>query len=801
VRLLDELGQDARFGIRMWLRHPVFAGAAVLTLALATGATTAIYSVLDAAVLRPLPFAEPDRLVQLFGRNWREQRGVPDPLTGPVNYTELDAYRAETSTVERFAGYTTGVRHLAIGSASPARLNSVNADVELFAVLKAEPLLGRTFRPGDALEVAVISERVWRERFGADRSLPGKPISLEGRAFTVVGVMPERFQFPYRGTVVSAALPEPRTDVWIPLEQRRGRLNVVARLKPGVTPEAAGADLRVIAARIEQQQQRPGMQIRVGVRLQALGDVVSAPVRRSLWMLFAAVTLVLAAACANVANLLLARMSVRAREVVTRAALGASQARLARQFMVESLCLGLAGGAGGVAVAWWGSSVLARMAQSRIPRAHEISLDWQAFAFLLAVCAGTAMLFGTAPAFFAARTNAHVITKESGGGATMGRRFASLRDALVIVEVTLAFVLACAASVVMREVVRLRHVDTGMATNRVAVLSLTPRVTARDYQALEDRVGNLPNVRAAGFIQMVPLQNWGWEADFSIRGRAPDPGVRRTTELRYVTPGYFRAMGIRVLRGRGFSAADTADSPVVVVVNDTLARRYFPGQDPVGTVLDRGTIVGVIADVKNVRLDRDPAPELYYAAAQNIAMTSDLGMSLAVQTDGAPEAIIPSVRDAVAEVRPGLAIFNARTMEQVVDDSIADLHLYRWLIGLFASLALLLAAVGLFGVISYMAVARTREFAIRMALGSRGGALAGLVMKKSVILASLGTALGVSATVLLSGVLEQLPIGGAPDAASYTAIAGMIVTIAVVAAAAPALRAATVNPAVALRRD
>jgi predicted permease len=576
---------------------------------------------------------------------------------------------------------------------------------------------------------------------------------------------------------------------------------VVARLKPGVAVRAAEADLRVIAAQLERQQQQPGGQVRIGVRLEPLADVVSAPVRRSLWMLFAAVTLVLAAACANVANLLLARMAVRVREVVTRAALGAGHGRLARQFLAESLCLGLAGGAGGLAIAWWGTAALARFAGPRIPRAHEIGLDWQAFAFLLAACVGTAVLFGLAPALFASRTDAHAITKDAGGHATLGRRFARLRDALVIVEVTLAFVLACVASVVIREVVRLRHVDTGMATDRVAVLSVTPRVTAADYQAIEDRVAQVPNVRAAGFIQMVPLQNWGWEADFSIDGRPADPGMRRTTELRYVTPGYFNAMGIRLLRGRGFTAADTLEAPRVIVINDALARRYFPGEDPVSRKLDRGLIVGVIADVRNVRLDRPPAPELYYAAAQNLAMTSDLGMSLIVQADTRPEAVIPSVRGAIAEVRPALAVFNTRSMVEIVDNSLADLNLYRWLIGLFAALALLLSAVGLFGVISYMTASRTREFAIRIALGSRASTLAGVVMRRSLVLGAAGAASGAVVTALLSGVLAQLPIGGAPAIGTYVAIAAIMIGIATLAAASPALRAATVDPAVALRQE
>jgi predicted permease len=498
---------------------------------------------------------------------------------------------------------------------------------------------------------------------------------------------------------------------------------------------------------------------------------------------------------------MLARTSIRTREVVTRVALGASRTRLARQFLAESLVLGLAGGVAGIAIAWIGTRVLASGAIARIPRAHEIALDWRAFGFLLAACTVAAVAFGLAPAFMAARTEAVTAVKESGGHATSNRRLARLRDALVIVEVTLAFVLACGASIVIREIVRLRNVDTGMDTSHVAVLHLTPRAAAGDYQAIEDRVTQVPGVRAAGFIQMVPLQNWGWEADFNIRGRAADPGVRRTTELRYVTPGYFHAMGIPIVRGRGLLPSDTAAAPKVVVINETLANRYFSGEDPVGRELDRGTVVGVAGDVRNVRLDRAAIPELYYPAAQNIAMTSDLGMSLVARTDGPPEAIVPALRSAVREVRPNLAVFNVRTMGQIVDDSLADLHMYRWLIGLFAGVALLLSAIGLYGVISYMTTARTREFAIRLTLGSKATALARLVVSRGIALTALGLATGVAATFALSKAVTSLPIGGSPDAITYTTIAAILLAIALAASAQPAFRAASVDPATALRHE
>jgi putative ABC transport system permease protein len=802
-RWLDQLAQDARFGARTLVKNPMFAATAILTLALATGATTAIFSVVNGVVLRPLPFPDPDRLVQLHGRNWREDRGgPPDAVTGPVVATDLEAFAAESRLFDGFAGYDVGNRHVE-GSAGLERLNIVVADPELFSVLGAQPIAGRTFRPDDGVDVAVISERLWRERFGRDPSALGKTITLNGQVFTIVGAMPEPFQFPYRAaSLLRGALPESRTDVWVPNrttgQPRTGRLSLVARMKPGVSVERASAELQVIAARIEQRY--AGSRIKVGARLVKLSDAVIGPVRRSLWLLFAAVGLVLAAACANVANLLLARMSVRSREVATRAALGAGRLRLARQFLAESLILGLAGGAAGAAIALWGTSLLVTLGQARIPRAHEIALDWQAFAFLLVACVLTAVLFGLAPALAAARMDVHGITKEA-GRATIGRGYRYVRDGLVAIEVALAFILAVGATLVIRELVRLENVNPGMTTENVVVLHMTPRAPAADYYAIEDRVSQIPGVQGAGFIQMVPLQNWGWEADFNVRGQPPAPGQRRTTELRYVTPGHFRALGIPILRGRGLVTGDTVGAPPVILVNDALARRYFPNEDPVGRVLDRGTIVGVVGDVRNVHLDRPADPELYYPAAQNISMTSDIGMSLVVRTEGPPEPVIPALRAAVHAVTPNLAIFNVKMMEQVLADSLWDLRLYRWLIGLFAGLTLLLAAIGLYGVVSYSATARTREFAIRLALGSRTGALARLVLGRGLVLVGAGVGFGAFATYLLRSTMRSLPIAGGPDAATYGAISAALIAIALAACAVPALRAAAVDPVTALRHE
>ena len=613
-RWLEQLGQDTRFGARDLWHHRGFAATAILTLGLATGATTAIFSVVNGVIVRPLPFDDPDRLVTVNGRVWREQRGAaPDPLTGPVGAREQEAFSASRS-FEGFAAYFVTTALLQDPS-GVERLTGASVERDLFTLLGVSPLAGRTFQPDDPREVAIISEALWARRFNRDPAAIGRAATLDGRPHTIVGVMGDSFQFPYRsGSLMAGTLSESRTDVWLPIE-RPGRMSVVGRLRHGVSLDTARAELSVIAAQIEAQDRLkfPNNQFKVGVRLEPLRDAVVAPVRRSLWMLFAAVGLVLVAACANVANLLLARMSTRVGEVVTRAALGAGPLRLARQFLVESLLLSLAGGLLGLAIARWGTALLMTRVATRIPRAHEVSLDWQAFTFLLLACVATAVLFGLAPAITAARMDVRGIAGEASSRATSGRLYKTVRDGLVVLEVALAFVLAIGSALVVREIIRLQNIETGIVADRALTMHVTPRMTAAAYYAIEARVSQVPGVRAAGFTQMLPLQNWGWDADFSVKGAAPD-GVTRRAELRYVTPGYFDALGIPLVHGRALGPGDTEAAPKVIVVNQAFARRYFAGRDPIGVELDRGTIVGIVGDVRQVALDRPAEPELYLSS-------------------------------------------------------------------------------------------------------------------------------------------------------------------------------------------
>lgn len=808
-RWLEELGQDIRFGARTLLRNPGFTVTAVLTLALATGATTAIFSIVNGVLLRPLPFAEPDRLVQVT--EIHQVGGV-----GSVFGVDLEEFRRQSTSFEMFAGYELTTKHLQ-SAVGPERLTAVVAERDFFSLLGVQPAAGRTFRAGDPASVVVLSARLWNRRFNRDPSVIGKTITLYGqrwdgarrrtvvepRRLTVLGVMPDAFQFPYRAaSIIPGALAESRTDVWVPDDQRRGggRFSyVTGRLKPGVTVDAAATELSLIKERLDARTPNPYSP--TGVQLVPLTEDVVGSIRRSLWLLFGAVGLVLAAACANVANLLLARMTVRAREVVTRAALGAGRLRLVRQFLAESLLLSLTGGLLGAAVARWGIDVLVVLGSAKIPRAHEITLDWQAFAFLLLVCIATAALFGLAPALTAARADVQTVTRESGGHATMGS-YGRIRDGLVVTEVALAFVLAAGVAVVMSELSRLQRTDTGMVTANVLTFHLTPKVPHAEYFRLEERVAQLPGVEAAGMIQLVPLQNWGWTGTFHVHGRPREELSRLpTAELRTVTPGYFQALGIPIRKGRGLVERDAASAAAVLLINEALARRHFPGEDLIGRETDRGTIVGVVGDVRQVGLDRPAVPEIYQTVTEDAGIASDIGMSLIVRTRGRPEAIVDSVRSAVRAVNPSLAIFNIRTMEQVLADSLWELNLYRWLIGLFAALALVLAAIGLYGVIAYSVTARAREFAVRLALGSDPSRLARLVLRRGAGLAALGVAIGAVGTLLLASWLPNLPTTFGASPATLVGTSALLLAIALLACVVPAIRVAGVNPATALRHD
>jgi putative ABC transport system permease protein len=785
--------QDIRFGLRTFVRNPGVALIAVLSLALATGATAAIFSIVKSVLLRPLPFGDPGRLVQIA-----ETSMVRD---------DLESLRRQSHTFESFAEYAPGVRHLQMPS-SVERVTAVVSDRDLFEVLGARPLAGRTFRRDDQ-HVAVISEPLWRARFAGDPNVIGREITLDDASFTVVGVMPEAFQFPYgAASILRSALTEARVDVWIaeyrPLRNRLSRL--IARLKPDATVDAAASELAAIEA--ARRSLNGGAQRMERAQVVPYADAVLGPARRGLWLLFGAVALVLIAACANVANLLLALTSGRINEIATRAALGASRVRIARQFMTESLLLALVAGVAAAAVARWTSHVLVAFGTERIPRVHEVGFDWAVFAFLFVVCSAAAVFFGVAPALAAARVDAGTAVKD-GGRSTASRGYARVRDGLVVGEVALAFVLASGAALVFGEMERLRESDKGMVTDNVVTFHVGQPIAKgieSQYYEIARRVAEIPGVRAAGFTQVLPLQNWGWESsstDFVVRGTPPRTEPPFPIELRYVTPGYFEALGIPIRRGRSIRDGDGADAPRVILINETLARTYFGSGDPVGAEMNRGRIVGVVGDVRQVDLDRPTAPEIYFPIAQNWSQLAELGMTLVVRSTRASDALIDIVRSRVNDVNPRLAIFNIRTMEEVVADSLWDLDLYRWLMGWFAMLTLVLSVVGLYGVMSHSVTTRRREWAVRLALGSAPAEVARIVLVRGAVLGAIGIAIGAAVLALaLRSFDSELPFAaGSARAAVVTAVAVSMFVIALGASWLPALRVGRIAPTAALRAE
>ena len=815
VRAMEDVARDTRYAIRSLAQDKSFLTAALATLALGIGATTAIFSLVNGVVLKPLPFAQPDRLVQMYGT----------PAVRGEAVGGLDILRSQSTAFDALVGYNISARYLQ-SSQGAERVMTVSAEREFFSMLGVPPLAGRGFRRDDPLTVAVVSETFWKRALGGRASAIGETLALNDSAFTIIGIMPDAFQFPYgAASVLHSVAPQARTDLWIPFDPptdpalRGGRFAyVTGRLKSEVSLQQAETELAVISSRMAAQD--PDGYRGRGVRLEPLSQaVVARPVRRSLFVLLASVVVVLALACANVANLSFVRMTRRSREVATRAALGAGPLRLVRQFLAEGVLLSLSGGLIGLALAWWGTEWLTALASAQLPRTHEVGFDRQVFGFLLFVCALVSVLIGLMPAAVASGTDTHRILQMAGSHATMSRGLRRLRDALVVAEIALALLLTAGAASLVRELVRLRNTDTGMLTSNLVTFHLLqrppsegvvrrgppPENDTRPFYDIADRVRQIPGVRAAGFTQVLPLQNWGWSAnstDFHVVGRPPLPAPPFSFDLRYVTPGYFEALGVPIRRGRGFLPSDTREAPPVIVVNETLARRVFQDDDPVGRPTTRGTIVGVAGDIRNANLDQETLPELYYPIAQNWSQLSELGMTLVVRTAGPPTAVVDAVRTAVRAINPDEAIFDVKTMDRIVEESMSSFTMYLRLMTMFAALALALALTGTYGVMSYVTASRAREFAIRVALGANRSGIVRLVLRQGLLLTGLGLAAGTVLTVLATPAFGALPFSiRPPGLAVLGPVALLIGLVAMVACIIPARRASEVDPIAILRSE
>jgi predicted permease len=809
TRWIEDAWRDLRFGLRALVRSPSFSAVAVLCLALGIGANAAIFSVINTVLLRPLPFAEPERLVRIY-----EKLGDRGSGTGSVSVPNYRDWVAQNTGFGQLAAYQAGSRNLQEGD-SPERITAVESTPNLFQMLGIPPLAGRTFAPGTdepgKAQVAVLSEEIWKARFAADRGLVGRTIRLDGAPFTVIGIMPASFDFPAGGH---------RTDAWLlfnPDPQQaanRGShyLAVVGRLEPGVSMEQGTSQLVTVAARIEKLY--PDQQTGRSVVVMPLRESVVGRVRKMLLVLLGAVGLVLLIACANVANLLLARAAVRQREVAIRLALGAGRARLVRQFLAESLVLSLAGAAVGLLFARWSLSALAPLAERALPVSGGFPLDGTVFAFLLAVAVLSGLVFGTVPAVHASKEDVRDGLNQAGGKSTGSVRQQRFRSGLVVLEIAVSLVLLVGAGLLLRGFLALSGTKPGLVAENVLTAHVAVPAarldgsTRRFFRPLLEDVRRLPGVRSAAVISMLPIQDAWTNAGFGIEGRpAPRPGQEPVAEIRVVSPGFFQTLGVRILRGRDFEESDgEGDRPAAAIINQVLANRQFPGEDPIGHRLLFGTepitIVGVVGSIRQAGLDLDPLQEVYFPYSGGGLDTALGDAVLVVKTEVPPASLAEGIRGAVASLDAGLPLYQVLTMEEVIDQSLANRRLILWLLATFAGVALVLSAVGLYGVISYLVAQRTREIGVRLALGARRGDILGMVLRQAGGLAAIGIALGLLAALAVTRVLEGLLYGvSARDPLTYAALAAALAAVTLLATWMPARRASLVDPILAIRAE
>ena len=814
---MNHLLQDARHGLRSFLKTPGFVAVAVATLALGIGANTAIFSVVNAVLIRPLPYPSSERLITLW--NKYPKMGLSQAAISGPDFVD----RSESSRVFEQVGAVTDASLNLTGGGDPERIRGVRVTAGLFQVLGVQPALGRAYRPEEdrpgAEPVVVVSHGLFERRFGGDRAWVGRSILLNGKNHTLVGVMPAGF-----------AYPSPKTEMWVPLalsaEQvnpsQRGNeyLAAVARLKPGVTVAAAQTEMDRITVKILQDSP-PGMRDYLtnagwGCVLVPLKENVVGDSGKALLVLLGAVGFVLLVACANVSGLQLARAATRQREIAIRTALGAGRWRLIRQLLTESLMLGAVGGALGVLVASWGVDLLIRIRPANLPRLEEVRLDSRVLLFSACLSILSAVISGLAPALRLSRTSPNEALKEGGRSATGGLKHLRLQRLLVVSQVALALVLLIGAGLMLRSFESLMKVDAGFEPKNVltAYVSLPaskyPNPAARQafFDQLVGKLGALPGVQDVAIGSLVPLAEGNWTASFFPEGREPAHGeASPLTSVRLVSPGYFRTLGVPLRRGRDFSDHDDAKSPGVVVVDDAAARRLWPGEDPIGkriTFSDSSadatwlSVVGVVGDIKDTALDREPMIHVYRPYAQRAV----LGMFVALRTASSPAAILPSVRRELRLLDPEQPLYAVQTMQGYVEDSLAQPRLRFILIGLFASVALLLSALGVYAVISYAVGQRIQEIGIRMALGARKSDVVRLVIGQGLPLVLLGAGIGLLAALGLTRVLGSLLYGvTAHDPGTFATVSALLVLVALAACYLPARRAAGVDPLAALRME
>ncbi len=807
---MQNLLQDLRYGARMLLKKPGFTLIAVLTLALGVGANTAIFSVINSLMLRPLPFREPDKLFQVWESNVKLGYNETD-----ASYPNFADWRDQNQVFEQIAIYSGGTYNLA-GAAEPERIEGAIVAPAFFPLLGVKPTLGRVLAPEEdhpnKVFSVVMSERLWRRRFNSDSQIIGRTISLDTESFTVVGVVPNITDL--------AGLPND-TDLWIPISQgfgfdnRRGHgYQVIARLKQGVTREQAQADMDRIAGSLAIRH--PDSNTGQGVRLVPLQEQIVGDFKLALLALLGAVLFVLLIASANIANMLLARAAGRQKEISIRAALGAGRLRLIRQLLAESLLLAGLGGAAGLLLAVWGVYLLLAFGPAELPRAGEVAVDMRALGFTFAVSLLTGIIFGLAPALQASRPDLNETLKEGVRGATGSAGHRRMRSLLVVSEIALSLVLLVGAGLLMRSFLKLQAVAPGFNPNNMLTMRVSlegPNYEKAEsriafYDQLLDKIKALPGVQSVGaryHIPLVPADNYANLA-FAIEGRLSDPANRPTAYYNTVSPDLFRTMEIPVSKGRPFNEHDDQKAQRVIIINETLARRYFPGEDPIGKRMtledenpkeeDWATIVGVVKDTKPLALDGKPSPEMYMPFAQRPARS----MALMIRTTSKPESVAAAVRRNVQALDRNQLAYGLRTFEGVMSEAVAAPRFRASLLGVFAAVALILAMVGVYGVMSYAVTQRTREIGIRMALGAEPRDALKMVMRQGAKLAAAGVAIGSGAAAALTWLIEGLLFDlRAADPATFVAAPLLLAGAALLACYLPARRATKVDPSVALR--
>ncbi|MEM7355239.1 MAG: ABC transporter permease [Acidobacteriota bacterium] len=802
LRAFDTLRQDFRLAVRKLLAKPAFTAVAVLSLALGIGANTAIFSVVNTVLLQPLPYPEPSEIVRI----WETYQHPGGRGRGSVSVPNLKDWQAQNRSFEAIGGYNVDNYNL-MGQEAPSQVRGAGVTPEVFSLLGVPALLGRPLGADDGMHdrVVVLSHGLWQSFYGSDATLVGRTIRMDGESYAVVGVMPPTFEFPPRSTaqlwtpmIISQSAAERRGSHWV---------STVARLAPGVELATARADMEAIAHRLAAEY--PESQESRSVTLRPLAESVVAQQRPALLALWGAVGFVLLIACGNVANLMLARAAAQDREFAVRAALGAGRGRLAQQVLLESSLLALTGGALGLAAGWQAIRYLATMPGSSLPTGQDVVFDLRVLAFCGFAAFVAATLAGLVPALRASRTDLQASMKERSSSGSSQRD--PIRAGLVVAEIALALVVLIGASLLVRSFFALQSVDPGVRTENV----LTLRIPLPDrydslaaaqgfYDTLLPRVEAIPGVVSAGTINLVPVQDWGWNGGFLIEGRPElPPSQVPFAENRYVGGHYFASLGIPIVAGRGFDERDHAESLPVVMINQTAARSYWPDESPVGQRIGFGsdqwlTVIGIAGDVQNRGLRNPVSAELYFPNAQHGLAQ----MSLVARTEVEPLTVAETIRAEVRRIDPEQPVYQVKTMQQVVTTFVASSRFNGILFSLFAGLALVLAMLGIYGVMAYNVTQRTGEIGLRMALGANRSDVVRLFVVQGLRLAAIGAAFGVASAMGLTRFLEsQLFAVEAMDTVTFGGVTAALVLVAVIACLIPARRAASVEPTVALHYE